>query len=75
MSYINFVVDFSILGSFLFPFVHTVCEKTLTVSYCFAVLQPKPVLPLDKVELGFETPGNVLWAVLTIHIICCVIWL
>jgi len=22
------------------------------------MLQPKPVLPLDKVELGFETPGR-----------------
>jgi len=24
------------------------------------LLQPRPVLPLDKVELGFETPGNLL---------------
>lgn len=24
------------------------------------MLQPRPVLPLDKVELGFETPGNLI---------------
>jgi len=28
------------------------------------LLQPRPVLPLDKVELGFETPGTSLPALM-----------
>jgi len=35
------------------------------LAFCW-LLQPKPVLPLDKVELGFDTPGNLLLATLII---------
>ena len=44
---------------------HCLYQQYPDLAFCW-LLQPKPVLPLDKVELGFDTPGNLLLATLII---------